>query len=70
MGKQTELVLDAVVQSLTEYDGTRDQKLLYTWNMKGDVKLTAGLIADLTAFLASDIATSVIYKYSGDFLKT
>src|SRR5574342_339779 len=67
-GKHVTLVVGAEVQSLTKYDGTRDQKLVYTWNMKGGVLLTAALIADLTSFLAADIATSTIFKYSGDYL--
>src|SRR5687767_4578843 len=67
-GKHTILAVRAEVQSLTKYDGTRDQKLVYTWNMKGGVLLTTGLIADLSSFDPSDIATSVIFSYTGDYL--
>src|SRR6185503_2611982 len=49
------------------YDGSRDQKLDYTWNMKGGVQLTAALIADLSTFAPADITTSTIFKYAGDY---
>src|SRR5688572_7370815 len=68
VGKYTEMVEGAVVQGLVKFDGTRDQKQLFAWAMKGGVSLTAALILDPLGFASADIATSTIFKYAGDYL--
>src|SRR5574342_88944 len=68
IGQAIALAASQIIQSLTKYDGTRDQKLVYTWNMKGGVALTAATAADPTTIAAVDVATSTIFRYVGDYL--
>ncbi|MHA2313459.1 MAG: hypothetical protein ACXADF_18420, partial [Candidatus Thorarchaeota archaeon] len=58
-----------VIQSYTKYNGQYDQKLEYTYNMKGGQTIT--VTGTTITFTADDatVATTIIYTYVGDYLK-
>src|SRR6185436_18086783 len=59
-GKKTTATTSDDVQSYTEYDGSPDQKQLYTFNLKSGVKWVAGWAS---SYAASDVVTSTIFDY-------
>ena len=63
-GGHTALAIDLVVESYTEYNDTKDQKMLYTWNYEGGSKLLAlgALPAD------TKITDSTVYGYVGRYM--
>src|SRR6185503_10461473 len=64
-GKHESALQNDEIQSYTKYDETAEQKLLFTYNFKGGVKLGS----TIDSFAASDVSTSVVYRYAGDYLK-
>src|SRR5512141_790890 len=61
-GKETNLSINTstVVRSFTMYDDSRDQKLLYTWNMKAGVTYLVS-----NAYAAAGVSDSTIFNYNG-----
>ena len=65
-GKHEKALGGEEIQSYTKFDGTNDQKMLYTYSFKGGV--TLALPPNLTVFSADDVNTSTVYTYDGDYL--
>ena len=59
----TEADAGDVIESFTQYDGSADQKLLYTLNFKGGSLLDAN-----KDFATSDVVNSTVYNYIGRYL--